>query len=425
MKFSIYLCLLPFTLSAPSSPYTLSIPSVAYVPQNIFIPPQLPYNPTFVVTRHGMFIWKILVDETHHISGQHSEEYFKTYLANKWSINWPVKIELVNFALSKWNLINIELDTSETYILLKVNPNNECFGFYWMGKESGLVKRQLTARLVVRMMYDLEQQIKTAKFVHLSREEENKESREFQDLFNKRNSQQLPKLYRVAGEEGQLIMEAPLNYNVLNSTDAFVFDMINFIFIWSGYSTKILRQKALALGKYIRRTEKQGIYVILNSAHFGDTFKRNFRTFKKKFLKALDGTPSPLKFPELPSLTTGEQLRLEREEQLRLYEYSIINNCVISKEISTRPLALAHLQINKAYIMTDSYSGNIFMYIGKCVPNAAIEQAMAAAEIIYWDVPKYRWQKVTVIRYTNYWPTYFLVNFLEIRNVLKRYMEYD
>lgn len=44
-------------------------------------------------------------------------------------------------------------------------------------------RRQLTARLVVRMMYELDKQIKGAKLLHLSREEENKESEEFQDFF--------------------------------------------------------------------------------------------------------------------------------------------------------------------------------------------------------------------------------------------------
>lgn len=51
-------------------------------------------------------------------------------------------------------------------------------------------------------------------------------------------------------------------------------------------------------------------------------------------------------------------------------------------------------ELQKAHILTDSYSGNIFIHIGSNVHNAVIEQAMAAAEIIYWDVPKYRWQNV-------------------------------
>lgn len=44
--------------------------------------------------------------------------------------------------------------------------------------------------------------------------------------------------------------------------------------------------------------------------------------------------------------------------------------------------------------MIDSCTDNIFICIGITAHEAQIEQAMAAAEIINWCTPSYRWKKV-------------------------------
>lgn len=45
--------------------------------------------------------------------------------------------------------------------------------------------------------------------------------------------------------------------------------------------------------------------------------------------------------------------------------------------------------------MTDSYTGTIFIHIGRNAHYVVIEQAMAAGELINWKSSMYPWQKVS------------------------------
>lgn len=59
IKISIFVSLLPFTLSVFPSPYIAPFHSIVNVTQSPFLLPQIPSPLFMITTEHGLYMWRI------------------------------------------------------------------------------------------------------------------------------------------------------------------------------------------------------------------------------------------------------------------------------------------------------------------------------------------------------------------------------
>lgn len=330
----------------------------------------------------------------------------------------PIR-ELLNISIPSLN--RIQFKSNETYILLSVTKvyTLKCQAFYWIGKNTFLEQRQNTAGLISVLMYEHNLQFTDCKLLHLSREEDGRESKLFRVLFNLPNKTPVPKLYNISGDNGQNIIEVPLRYSELNGTDSFLLDNGKYVNIWNAkpIQYKCKQEKARALAHYIFQIERFSCSKSSSSRNIqiGDESEESFSTFKNVFLNYLDEATPLSNFPKDDFTIFNGDFQNKRNGQLRLFEYSWKNNEAIYEEIFIRPLELTHFKRHKVHIMIDHYNGNLFIYISDIAPHQLNKETMAAAELIYMNMyvmtPSGRHRKLTLLRKGYRLPVHFIVNF--------------